>query len=137
MARLLVLSIVALALTAAGCGSSNGSSSSGSGYGGGTATKAATTAAAAPAAGSGAAAVKIANFAFAPKNVTVKVGQKIEWTNTDSTAHDVVADSGASFKSDAIDQGGTYSYTPTKAGKITYECTFHPQMKGYTITVTG
>jgi plastocyanin len=139
-----LLPLAAVALVAAGCGSSSnsssasgattaasGSSASGSGSG------SATTAAPASSDSGGATAVHIRNFAFDPRNVTVKVGQKIEWTNDDSVAHNVVADSGASFASDPIDGGHTFSFTPTKAGKITYECTFHSQMKGFTITVTG
>jgi plastocyanin len=140
-----LLPLAAVALVAAGCGSSSDSSSSkppaasattdaGSSSGGAPAT---TTAAPSSDSGGAATAVHIRNFAFEPRNVTVKVGQKIEWTNDDSTAHNVVADSGAKFASDPIDGGQTFSFTPTKAGKITYECTFHSQMKGYTITVTG
>jgi plastocyanin len=75
------------------------------------------------------------NIAFAPTSVTVKVGQKITWTNDDSVDHNVTAKSGASFASSNFGQGGTYSYTPTKAGTITYVCTIHPGMDG-TIIVT-
>ena len=74
------------------------------------------------------------NIAFDPKSVTVKVGQKITWTNDDTTDHNVTADSGADFKSDAHGQGSTFEFTPDKAGTIAYECTLHPGMKA-TITV--
>ena len=37
---------------------------------------------------------------------------------------------------DNFGQGGTYSYTPTKPGKIEYTCTLHPGMDGE-LTVTG
>jgi plastocyanin len=66
----------------------------------------------------------------------VKVGQKIEWTNDDSVPHNVTAQSGASFQSKTFGQGGTYSFTPKKAGTIQYVCTIHPGMNG-TLTVTG
>jgi plastocyanin len=123
MRRLVLLLCAAVALAAAGCGSSNDNSSSSS-----TSTPAASSS-------GGGVAVKMANIAFAPKDVTVKVGQKITWTNDDSTDHNVTADSGADFKSKDFGKGGTFEFTPDKAGKITYECTLHPNMKGATITV--
>lgn len=85
---------------------------------------------------SGAVKVSMKNIAFDPNNVTVKVGQKVEWTNDDSVGHNVVAQSGASFQSKVFNQGGTFSYTPKKAGTIQYVCTIHPGMNG-TLTVTG
>ena len=129
MRRILLALCAVVALAAAGCGSSNSSStSSGS-------SSSASTSTAAPSSSGGGVAVKMQNIAFAPKAVTVKVGQKITWTNDDSTDHNVTADSGASFKSKDFGQGATFSFTPTKAGTITYECTLHPNMKGATITV--
>jgi plastocyanin len=128
MRRILFVLCAVVSLAAAGCGGSSGSTSSGSSSG------ASTSAAAAPSSGGGVA-IKMQNIAFDPKAVTVKVGQKITWTNEDSTDHNVTADSGASFKSKDFGQGGTFSFTPTKAGTITYECTLHPNMKGATITV--
>jgi len=74
-------------------------------------------------------------FQFSPKSQTVKVGQKIVWTNKDSTDHNVLARSGANFQSGNFGQGSTYSFTPTKAGTIQYTCTLHPGMDG-TLTVT-
>jgi plastocyanin len=76
------------------------------------------------------------NIAFDPKSVTVKVGQKVTWTNADSTDHNVTAQSGADFKSKDFGNGGTFSFTPTKAGTIKYVCTIHPGMDA-TLTVTG
>jgi plastocyanin len=66
---------------------------------------------------------------FDPKDQTVKVGQKVTWTNDDGAAHNVTADSGATFKSSSFGSGGTFSFTPKKAGTIAYECTLHPGMK--------
>ena len=74
------------------------------------------------------------NIAFDPKAVTVKVGQKVTWTNDDSTDHNVTSDSGADFKSKDFGKGATFSFTPDKAGTINYVCTIHPGMKA-TITV--
>ncbi len=138
MTRTLIPAAVAAALLLAGCGSSSNSSSGGGGgaYGGGA--KAATTAAAAVT--RGAATVTYANFDANPKTITVKVGQKVTWTNTDSAAHNVTstdAPSGDQISSDAINQGGTFSFTPKTAGTISYVCTFHPQMTGFKVIVTS
>jgi plastocyanin len=130
MRRILLALCAVVALAAAGCGSSNSSStSSGSSSGASTSTPAASSS-------GGGVAIKMQNIAFDPKAVTVKVGQKITWTNDDSTDHNVTANSGADFKSDNFGKGGTFSFTPTKAGTIKYVCTIHPGMDA-TLTVTG
>jgi plastocyanin len=125
---LLVFAVVALA--AAGCGSSNNSSTATSS----TAPASSTTSGAAAGSG-GAVAIKMQNIAFDPKSVSVKVGQKVTWTNDDTVTHNVTATSGATFKSSDFNQGGTFSFTPTKAGTIKYVCTIHPGMDA-TLTVT-
>ena len=126
MTRILLALCAVVALAAAGCGSSNsGSTSSGS--------SSSASMGAASSSGGGVA-IKMQNIAFDPKAVTVKVGQKVTWTNDDSTDHNVTANSGADFKSDNFGKGGTFSFTPTKAGTIKYVCTIHPGMDG-TLTV--
>jgi plastocyanin len=115
----------ALALAFAGCGGGNG--------GGSTATSAATSSAAASSGGE--VEIKMQNIQFDPKNVTVKVGQKVKWVNEDSVDHNVTANSGASFKSDNFGKGGSFEFTPDKAGTIKYVCTIHPGMTA-TLNVT-
>jgi plastocyanin len=88
------------------------------------------TSASAPAA-SGAKAVQIKGFAFGPSNVTVKVGQKVTWTNQDDAPHTVT---GGELDSGTLAKGASFSFTPTKAGAIAYICAIHPSMKG-TLTV--
>lgn len=74
-------------------------------------------------------AVTITDFAFAPANLTVKVGDTVTWTNKDEEPHNVVANDG-SFRSPGLDSDGTYSYTFTKAGSFDYICGIHPFMRG-------
>src|SRR4051812_18760981 len=74
--------------------------------------------------------IDMKNIQFAPKDQAVKAGQKVTWVNQDSVDHDVKADSGADFHSDQFGRGGRFSFTPQKAGTITYECTLHPGMVG-------
>lgn len=80
--------------------------------------------------------VSMKQIKFIPENVTVKVGQKILWTNNDGQIpHTVTATKGATFDSGNVAGGGTFDYTPTKAGTIDYVCTIHSGQTG-SITVT-
>jgi plastocyanin/predicted lipoprotein with Yx(FWY)xxD motif len=88
----------------------------------------------AAAGGTAASSVQIANFAFAPASLTVKVGATVTWTNADSTTHTVTAD-GGSFDSGHLASGATFKHTFAKAGTYTYHCAIHASMTG-TITVT-
>ncbi len=74
--------------------------------------------------------IEMKSLHFKPDHVQVPVGQKITWHNDESVPHDVKADSGASFSSETFAKDGTFSWTPDKAGTVTYECTLHPGMEG-------
>lgn len=102
------------------------------GCGGGSSSSSDTGASSAPAPKSSGSVVKVSmrSIQFEPKTVTAKVGQTVEWDNQDSVDHNVVAKSGASFKSDLFGSGKTYRTKVTKPGTIQYECTIHPGMTG-------
>jgi plastocyanin len=74
--------------------------------------------------------VSMKDIKFVPQEATVKVGQKITWTNDEPVPHNVTAEQGADFKSDTMNEGDTFEYTPTKAGTIDYVCTIHPKQTG-------
>jgi plastocyanin len=114
---------LALGLAACGGGDDNGGGSTSS-------------TAAASSGGGGEVEIKMQNIQFAPKDTTVKVGQKVKWVNEDTTDHNVKSDSGADFKSDDFGKGSSFEFTPDKAGTIKYECTLHPGMTA-TLNVTG
>ena len=78
--------------------------------------------------------VEMKGFAFSPKELTVKVGTKVTWTNMDSAGHDVKATDG-SWGSGTLTNGQTFSMVFDKEGTYAYVCTFHPGMTG-TIIVT-
>jgi plastocyanin len=120
----LLAALAAAVVLAAGCGS--GSDSTG--------TTASSAPASKPASSGGAVAVKMQNIQFAPKDVTVKAGQTITWTNDDTVDHNVTATAGAAFKSKDFGKGGSFSFKAAKAGTIKYVCTIHPGMSG-TVTV--
>lgn len=80
-------------------------------------------------------AIRISNFTFGPKAVTVKVGQTVTWTNDDDIPHTVVA-TDKSFRSKVIDTGQSFSFTFNKPGQLAYFCSLHPVMTGK-VTVTA
>jgi plastocyanin len=78
--------------------------------------------------------VNIDNFAFTPKELTVKAGTTIVFRNRDDIPHSVVASKGE-FHSKALDTDDSFSFTFAKAGSYAFSCGLHPRMQG-TITVT-
>lgn len=126
---LAVLALLAVgALLAAGCGGSSNNNPSGSP----TTTAAATTTAGGTSGGSTTATIQ--NFAFHPATVNAKAGQKVTWSNDDSTTHTVTADDG-SFDSGNLSPGKSFSTTLAKSGTVKYHCSIHPFMHG-TVSVS-
>jgi plastocyanin len=70
------------------------------------------------------AAVKLVDFEFAPRELTVKVGTTVVWTSEDNPSHTVTADDG-SFDSGTMRNGDTFSHTFTQVGEYPYYCAFH------------
>ena len=89
--------------------------------------------------------VSIQEYSFSPNDITVKVGQLIQWTNDGTISHTVTSGSfGSGQLSPATggggyyggSAGGTYSNSFSTPGTYNYHCANHPQMTG-TITVTN
>lgn len=74
--------------------------------------------------------VSIKNFAFSPATLTVPAGTTVIWTNNDTVDHSVNA---ATFNSQVLHPGDTFSYTFTQAGTYPYTCGIHPNMTGQII----
>lgn len=80
--------------------------------------------------------VAIQNFAFAPPELKIKVGDSVKFTQKDSVAHTVDTDPHPDhtqlpgFVSGSLSQGQSYTHAFTKAGTFTYHCSPHPSMKG-------
>lgn len=74
------------------------------------------------------------SFAFSPATLTVSVGTTVTWTNMTGAPHTVTSNDGKSFDSGINTpigaQGGTFSFTFTKAGTFAYHCQFHTFMMG-------
>jgi plastocyanin len=73
--------------------------------------------------------VNIDNFAFTPKELTVKAGTTIVFRNRDDIPHSVVGSNGE-FHSKALDTDESFSFTFGKAGSYVYSCGLHPKMQG-------
>ena len=71
--------------------------------------------------------VVMKGIAFQPAQLTVHVGETVEWKNEDIVAHTVTANDG-SFDSGLIQPGGTWKMTVQKSGTIDYHCRPHPNM---------
>jgi plastocyanin len=115
-----LLLVAAVAIIAAAC---NGTGSTAYGAPASTAATATTTAATA----ANAAAIK--GFAFQPDVLKVEVGAKVTWTNDDTVAHTVTADTN-SFASGNLQPRGSFSFTFTRQGTYAYHCSIHPSMHG-------
>jgi len=74
-------------------------------------------------------AVAISGFAFSPSSLTINVGDRVTWTNSDAVAHTATATGGA-FDTGDIGQGQSASVRFTTAGTYAYYCTPHPSMTG-------
>jgi plastocyanin len=136
MTRILKLAVgtAAIAVAVAACSSGNSGSSA--------APPAASTSAAATTgagtASSAAATITIQGFKFGAP-ITVAPGATVTVTNKDGAAHDVVSDDQGKFRTPAVKQGESTTFTaPTTPGTYKFSCTFHPNMHGIgTLTVQG
>ncbi len=77
--------------------------------------------------------VTIRNFDFQPMAVSLPVGGEVTWKNLDGEPHTVTSTDG-SFRSEALDEGDSYSFRFTRPGVYSYICTIHPKMRA---TVTA
>ncbi len=71
--------------------------------------------------------ITIDNLVFAPAEVSVKVGDTIEWINKDIFAHTATARNGDWDVT--MPPKKTVTSVLNKAGTVEYYCRFHPNMK--------
>ncbi len=72
--------------------------------------------------------VSIVDFAFDPTDLSVNVGDTVQWIDngTAEEGHNVIGDG---LQSPTLHTGESYSFTFSTAGTYSYECTIHPKMK--------
>ena len=73
--------------------------------------------------------VKIANFTFTPKQLTVKAGDTVTWVNEDDIPHTVMSKTKL-FRSKPLDTDNKFSFTFATQGTFDYFCSLHPMMTG-------
>lgn len=138
MTKLLALLLACLALGLVACGGDD--DDDGGGGGGGAATTEQPSDTGGGGGGGGGVEVSMQNIQFDPKDITVKPGETITFTNDESIPHDVHKQSGpgadfASGPDGGMNQGDTFELKLDKPGKYDYVCHVHaPGMAG-TITV--
>lgn len=77
------------------------------------------------------ASANIQDFAFAPGNVTIRVGGTVTWTNIGAAPHTATRTAGPSNFDTGIRQPGqSATITFSVAGAYSYQCTVHPSMTG-------
>ena len=79
--------------------------------------------------------VNIVSGGYTPSTLSIKAGDTVVWTNTDTVDHTV--SSAPTFDSTAILPGGTWSYTFNSTGTYNYSCLFHQTMTGQVVVTSS
>jgi len=74
--------------------------------------------------------IGIDNFAFAPRELTVKAGTTVTWVNRDDVPHVIVNIEQKFKESPVLDTDRRYSVRLTTPGTYKYFCSIHPTMTG-------
>jgi len=75
--------------------------------------------------------VKIEKLAFQPTEVEARVGETIEWTNSDPFAHTATVKGGWEL---TIPPGQKAIHVVTADDRVDYYCRFHPNTTGRIVT---
>ena len=79
--------------------------------------------------------VKIINFAFMPKTITIAKGTRVTWTNGGSVSHTTTSNK-ALWNSGSLAPGAAFAHVFKKTGTFKYHCTIHPTLMHGKIVVT-
>lgn len=71
-------------------------------------------------------------WSFAPRTVTVNVGNTVTWVNNDNDLHVVT---GEGWGSPDLDLNQAYSYTFNAPGTYAYSCPYHEGMVGTVVVI--
>jgi plastocyanin len=69
---------------------------------------------------------------FAPRALTITLGDTVVWKNADIVKHNALRPE--TFDTGELRAGETFSWVPSDTGEYRYRCTIHQRMRG-TITV--
>ncbi len=79
--------------------------------------------------------ISLDNGKYRPKNLTIKVGTTLTWTNNGSTPESVTSDAPGVFDSGLLQPGATWTFTFSTVGTFPYHSTADKNMFG-SVTVT-
>ena len=79
--------------------------------------------------------VNIVSGGYTPSTLSIKTGDTVVWTNTDTVDHTVT--SMPTYDSTTIMPGGTWSYTFNSTGTYNYSCMFHQTMTGQVVVTSS
>jgi plastocyanin len=79
--------------------------------------------------------VKMGDYYFRPRDVTVSAGDSVRWNNVGRVPEGHTA-TGEGFDSGVLEEGESFTHRFARAGTFDYVCTLHPAMRG-TVTVSG
>ena len=133
----LFLSLLVLGLTVAGCGGDDEDDEGGSAQTSEQPARTTPDTVTGGAAGGGKAVrVGMEDIQYVPKEVKVRAGGTVRWTNSDSVPHTVTKQGGpgAKFDSGTLQVGATFEQKFARPGKVDYVCRIHPNQMG-TVTV--
>ena len=81
--------------------------------------------------------VEIKKLTYGPAELTIHLGDSVQWSNNDPIAHTATANAsevGGAWEVIAP-PGKSAEYQPTHVGTVFYYCRFHPNMKGSIIVL--
>lgn len=73
-------------------------------------------------------------WGFNPSEITIAIGDTIEFVNDGKEEHDFTAVNGL-FESPTVPPGGTYTFTFGQPGRIRYYCTLHDNQEGLVVVL--
>jgi plastocyanin len=71
--------------------------------------------------------VKIVNFAFRPRAITIAKGTRVRWTNRGSVNHTTTSNRGL-WDSGVLAPGAAFGRVFRRVGTFKYHCTIHPTL---------
>ncbi len=75
--------------------------------------------------------VKVKDSLYEPDNISISAGQTVTWLwEGGSLPHDVKSTSSSEKYGSKLQTSGTFSHRFSKAGRFSYFCSLHPQMRG-------
>ena len=77
--------------------------------------------------------VTIRDFAYDPKDVEIKQGDRVLWTNEDGTEHTVTGDNGEFDSGDIANGAPPFAHVFDTVGTVGYHCDHHGGMEGSVI----